>query len=109
MTIFQLEKVSFDVKIGILISFHIIDVVYQLIPRSSHIQQMIYTGNPKYILCSTVFCVGCMQLKTLREQREMTQKDLALRESVKIDILHDYENGRETPDGRIDPKKNTIR
>jgi hypothetical protein len=28
---------------------------------------------------------------------------------VKIDILHDYENGRETPDGRIDPKKNTIR
>jgi DNA-binding transcriptional regulator YiaG len=42
-----------------------------------------------------------MQLKTLRGHEKMTQKDLALYESVKVDVLHDYENGREMPDGRF--------
>jgi putative transcription factor len=41
------------------------------------------------------------RLKTLRAQKEMTQKDLALRASVKVDIIRDYENGRGIPDGRL--------
>jgi putative transcription factor len=41
------------------------------------------------------------RLKALRSQKEMTQKDLALRASVKVDIIRDYENGRGIPDGRL--------
>jgi hypothetical protein len=57
MTTFQLRTIFLDVKIGMLTSFHIIDVVSQRNPRSSHIQQMIYTRHLRYLLCSTVFCV----------------------------------------------------
>jgi putative transcription factor len=41
------------------------------------------------------------RLKTLRAQKEMTQKDLAMRASVKVDVIRDYENGRGVPDGRL--------
>jgi putative transcription factor len=41
------------------------------------------------------------RLKTLRAQKEMSQKDLAQRANVKIDIIRDYENGKGTPDGKL--------
>ncbi|OHS98793.1 Multiprotein-bridging factor 1 [Tritrichomonas foetus] len=41
------------------------------------------------------------RMKTLRSQKEMTQKDLAHRASVKIDIVRDYENGKAIPDPKI--------
>jgi ribosome-binding protein aMBF1 (putative translation factor) len=31
----------------------------------------------------------------------MSQKDLAHRASVKIDVIRDYENGKGIPDGRL--------
>jgi putative transcription factor len=41
------------------------------------------------------------QLKTLRAQKEMSQRDLALRASVKIDVIRDYENGRAIPNTQL--------
>jgi putative transcription factor len=41
------------------------------------------------------------RLKTLRAQKEMSQKDLAQRASVKINIIQDYENGKGMPDGKL--------
>jgi putative transcription factor len=41
------------------------------------------------------------RLKTLRSQKEMSQKDLAQRASVKVDIIRDYENGKGQPDGKL--------
>jgi putative transcription factor len=41
------------------------------------------------------------RLKTLRSQKELSQKDLAQRASVKVDVIRDYENGRGVPDGRL--------
>jgi putative transcription factor len=41
------------------------------------------------------------RLKAVRSQKEMTQKDLAQRASVKIDIIRDYENGKGQPDGKV--------
>jgi putative transcription factor len=37
------------------------------------------------------------RLKALRVHKEMSQRDLALRASVKVDIIRDYENGRAIP------------
>jgi ribosome-binding protein aMBF1 (putative translation factor) len=31
----------------------------------------------------------------------MTQKDLAMRASVKIEVIRDFENGKGIPDGRL--------
>jgi ribosome-binding protein aMBF1 (putative translation factor) len=41
------------------------------------------------------------RLKTLRAQKEMTQRDLALLASVKVDVVRDYENCRGVPDARL--------
>lgn len=41
------------------------------------------------------------RIKTLRAQKEMTQKEVAQRMSVKVDIIRDYENGKAIPDSRI--------
>ena len=41
------------------------------------------------------------RIKTLRSQKEMTQKDLALRASVKVDVIRDYENGKAIPDSKL--------
>jgi putative transcription factor len=41
------------------------------------------------------------RLKTLRCEKEMTQKDLAQRANVKVDIIRDYENGKGIPDGKL--------
>lgn len=41
------------------------------------------------------------KMKALRTQKEMTQKDLALRASVKVDVIRDYENGTAIPDNRL--------
>jgi putative transcription factor len=41
------------------------------------------------------------RLKALRAQKELSQKELAQRVSVKIDVIRDYENGRGVPDGRL--------
>jgi putative transcription factor len=41
------------------------------------------------------------RLKTLRAEKEMTQKDLAQRANVKVDIIRDYENGKGIPDGKL--------
>jgi putative transcription factor len=41
------------------------------------------------------------RLKALRSQKEMSQKDLAQRASVKVDVIRDYENGKGIPDGRL--------
>jgi ribosome-binding protein aMBF1 (putative translation factor) len=41
------------------------------------------------------------RLKTLRAQKEKTQRDLALLASVKVDVIRDYENNRGVPDARL--------
>lgn len=41
------------------------------------------------------------RIKTLRAQKEWSQKDLATRASVKIDIIRDYESGKGMPDQKI--------
>ena len=41
------------------------------------------------------------RIKTLRSQKEMTQKELAQRASVKVDVIRDYENGKAIPDGKL--------
>lgn len=41
------------------------------------------------------------RLKTLRSQKEMSQKDLAQRANVKIDVIRDYENGKAIPDNKL--------
>lgn len=41
------------------------------------------------------------RMKNLRNQKEMTQKDLALRASVKVDVIRDYENGKAIPDQKL--------
>jgi putative transcription factor len=41
------------------------------------------------------------RIKTLRAQKELTQRDLALRASVKIDVIRDYENARGVPDVQL--------
>lgn len=41
------------------------------------------------------------RMKALRSQKEMSQKDLALRASVKVDVVRSYENGTAIPDNRI--------
>jgi putative transcription factor len=41
------------------------------------------------------------RLKALRSQKELSQKDLAQRASVKVDVIRDYENGKGVPDGRL--------
>ena len=41
------------------------------------------------------------RMKTLRAQKEWTQKDLALRAGVKIDIVKDYENGTAVPNPKL--------
>ena len=41
------------------------------------------------------------RMKTLRSQKEMTQKELAQRANVKVDVVRDYENGKAIPDNRI--------
>ncbi|OHT04204.1 Multiprotein-bridging factor 1b [Tritrichomonas foetus] len=41
------------------------------------------------------------RMKSLRSQKEMTQKELAHRASVKIDVVRDYENGKALPDAKI--------
>ena len=41
------------------------------------------------------------RLKALRAQKEWTQKDLATRSSVRIDIIRDLENCKGTPDPKI--------
>ncbi|KAH0788578.1 Multiprotein-bridging factor 1 [Histomonas meleagridis] len=54
--------------------------------------------------CFEVKTVGfefANKMKTLRTQKGWTQKDLALRASVKIDVVRDYENGTAIPDNRM--------
>jgi putative transcription factor len=41
------------------------------------------------------------RLKNLRAEKNMTQKDLAMRASVKIEVIRDFENGKGIPDGRL--------
>jgi ribosome-binding protein aMBF1 (putative translation factor) len=41
------------------------------------------------------------RLKTLRAQKEMSQRDLALRASVKVDVIRDYENGQAIPNAQF--------
>ena len=41
------------------------------------------------------------RIKTIRCQKEMTQKDLAVRANLKVDIIRDYENGKAIPDNKI--------
>ena len=41
------------------------------------------------------------RIKTLRAQKEMTQKDLAQRANVKLDVIRDLENGKAQPDNRV--------
>ena len=41
------------------------------------------------------------KMKTLRAQKEWTQKDLAMRAGVKIDVVKDYENGTAVPNPKI--------
>lgn len=41
------------------------------------------------------------RIKSLRAAKEMSQKDLAQRANVKIDIVRDYENGRAIPNSKI--------
>jgi ribosome-binding protein aMBF1 (putative translation factor) len=38
----------------------------------------------------------------------MNQRDLALRASVKIDVIRDYENGRATPNGQFSRRLESI-
>jgi putative transcription factor len=48
------------------------------------------------------------RLKNLRTQKEMSQRDLALRASVKVDVIRDYENGRATPNPQFIRRLETI-
>lgn len=41
------------------------------------------------------------RMKTLRSQKEMTQKEVAQRANVKVDVIRDYENGKAIPDNRL--------
>ena len=41
------------------------------------------------------------RMKTLRSQKEMTQKEVAQRANVKVDVIRDYENGKAIPDARL--------
>ena len=41
------------------------------------------------------------RMKTLRSQKEWTQKDLALRCGVKIDVIKEYENGTAVPNPKL--------
>jgi putative transcription factor len=41
------------------------------------------------------------RLKNLRVSKEMNQRDLALKTSVKVDVIRDYENGRGTPNPQL--------
>ena len=48
------------------------------------------------------------RIKTLRAAKEWTQKDLALRAGVKVDIIKDYESGNAVPNGKLIRKFETI-
>lgn len=41
------------------------------------------------------------RMRYLRGQKEWSQKDLALKAGVKVDVVRDYENGKAVPNGRI--------
>jgi putative transcription factor len=41
------------------------------------------------------------RLKNMRTAKELSQRDLALRASVKVDVIRDYENGRGTPNPQL--------
>ena len=54
--------------------------------------------------CCTVERTGmdlANRMKTLRSQKEMTQKEVAQRANVKVDVIRDYENGKAIPDARL--------
>ena len=48
------------------------------------------------------------RMKTLRAAKEWTQKDLALRAGVKIDVVKSFENGTAEPNGKLIKKFETV-
>lgn len=41
------------------------------------------------------------KMRTLRNNKEWTQKDLALRAGVKVDVVRDYESGNAEPNSKL--------
>jgi len=68
---------------------------------SGHIKEIIIENDTEHFDVERVDLSIGVRMRDLRAEKEWTQKDLAMRANVKVDVVRDYENGKAVPDNKI--------